>query len=191
MSNQAGHELVAPAARRWDFLAGLMLELGLKSFVEVGCKEGRTTGHILKAIPEAHVIAIDPWIANPVPANGDATREDYAQWDFDKIEREFWGNVGEHTARCQQWRMTSIEAAARAAERTFDLVFIDALHDYESVRDDIAAWTPLVRPGGVLAGHDFNHQWPGVERAIAEAFDLADVGIGPDSVWFVVRPEAP
>lgn len=190
MTNQAGHELVAPAARRWDFLAGLMLELGLKTFVEVGCKEGRTTGYVLKVVPDARVIAIDPWAANPAPANGDPTREDYAQWDFDKIEAQFWDHVGEHRDRCEHWRETSAEAAARARADTFDCVFIDALHDYASVREDIAVWTPLVRPGGVLAGHDFNHKWPGVERAIAEAFDLMDVGVGPDSVWFIVKPEA-
>ena len=188
--NQAGHELVAPAPRRWDFLAGLMQELNFTSFVEVGCKEGRTAGHVLKTVPTAHVIAIDPWIANPAAANGDPTREDYAAWDFAAIEREFWSNVGEDAGRCEQWRMTSLEAAARAADRAFDLVFIDALHDHESVVDDIGAWLPRVRPGGVLAGHDFNHKWPGVERAVAEWFCLLDVGVGPDSVWFYVVPEA-
>jgi predicted O-methyltransferase YrrM len=185
--NQAGHELVAPTARRWDFLAGLMQELNLKTFVEVGCKEGRTTGHILKTIPDSTAIAIDPWMANPAEQNGDKTRETYEKWDFAKIEAEFWANVGEHKDRCTMLRMTS-EDGARLSQPGQDIVFIDALHDYESVKADIAAWLPLVRSGGVLAGHDFNHKWPGVERAVAENFNLMEVGVGPDSVWFVVKP---
>lgn len=197
MTNQAGHATVVQSPRRWDFLAGLMRELGLRSFVEVGCKEGRTTGHILKTVPSSTVIAIDPWMVAPAEANGDATREDYKDWDFGQIEKEFWANVGaENESRCDMWRTTSLEAAELCASKgetgglrplDFDLVFIDALHDYESVAADIAAWWPLVRDGGVLAGHDFNHKWPGVERAVADAFDLMQVGLGSDSVWFVVK----
>ena len=177
--------------RRWDFLATMMLELGLKTFVEVGCKEGRTTGFILKNVPDSRVIAIDPWIVQE--ATADPTKETYESWDFSKIEAEFWANVGEHKDRCQMWRETSESAACRLAgdggdaQHPVDLVFIDALHDYEHVMQDISLWYPLVRTGGVLAGHDFNHKWPGVERAVADHFNLADVGIGFDSVWFVVK----
>jgi predicted O-methyltransferase YrrM len=188
--------LVAPTARRWDFLAGLMQELGLKTFVEVGAKEGRTTGHILKTIPDSTAIAIDPWMANPAEQNGDVKRETYEKWDFAKIEAEFWANVGDAKDRCRMLRRTSLDAAEamkrgeeeEGAKHDIDIVFIDALHDYESVKADIAAWLPLVRSGGVLAGHDFNHKWPGVERAVAENFNLMEVGVGPDSVWFVVKP---
>lgn len=187
MANQAGHELVAPTPRRWDFLAALMRELNLKSFVEVGCKEGRTTGHVLANVPDSTAVAIDPWVIQEPSA--DPKRETYKDWDFAKIEAEFWENIGEHKNRCTMLRMTSLEAAERWHLDSPDLVFIDALHDYESVKADIEAWWPRVRPGGVLAGHDWNHQWPGVERAVAEGFDLMQVGVGPDSVWFVVKPD--
>lgn len=185
--NQAGIHMVMPELRRWDVLAGLMQELELKHFVEVGCKEGRTTGHVLKAVPGSTAIAIDPWAVQE--KGGDPKRETYEDWDFTKIEEDFWENVGEADDRCEHWRATSLAAAATAEKQQlrYDLVFIDALHDYESVKADIAAWWPLVRAGGVLAGHDFNHRWPGVERAVADHFDLMEVGVAPDSVWFVVK----
>jgi hypothetical protein len=204
VSNQAGQTPIVSAPRRWDVLSSFMLQQGYKTFVEVGAKEGRTTGHILKTVPESRVIAIDPWMADPAPANGDATREDYKAWDFAKIEAEFWANVGENKDRCAQWRMTS-EAAAKdwSFQAPFgrtpldpprvyepipaDLIFIDALHDYESVKQDIALWWPKVRVGGCLSGHDFSHKWPGVERAVAEAFNLMQVGVSSDSVWFVLK----
>lgn len=187
---QVGHTGLVDGPRRWDVLASFMTEQGYKTFVEVGCKEGRTTGHILKNVPDARVIAIDPWMQQE--ASADKTKETYAGWDFEDIERQFWANVGEENrdTRCTMFRCTSEDAThidTCDVDGEFDLIFIDALHDYEHVKQDISLWWPKVRLGGILAGHDFNHKWPGVERAVAESFDLMHVGVAPDSVWFVIK----
>lgn len=47
-----------------------------------------------------------------------------------------------------------------------DLLFIDAAHDYQSVKADVAAWEPHMKPEGVIAFHDTN--FPGVERVLTE-----------------------
>lgn len=61
-------------------------------------------------------------------------------------------------------------AEALAAKRgTIDLIFIDGDHSYEACRADIAAWAPFVKPGGVIAFHDFGSRADGVTRAIFEA----------------------
>ncbi len=184
--------------RRWDIVAGLCQSIDARTYVEVGCKEGRTTGFVLAQCPEIRAIAIDPWRAQP--AGDDASRETYDKWDFAEIERLFWENIGANKDRCEHVRWDSIHCAeyyhdnGHLLEITngpgFDVVFIDALHDYDSVRADISHWWELVNVGGYLCGHDFNHQWPGVERAVAEHFNLMDVGLAPDSVWFV-RKTAP
>jgi hypothetical protein len=44
--------------------------------------------------------------------------------------------------------------------------FIDAAHDYESVKRDLEAWGPKVRADGILAGHDAD--WHEVKKAVAE-----------------------
>jgi predicted O-methyltransferase YrrM len=51
-------------------------------------------------------------------------------------------------------RLTSIQAAANWPDATLDMVFLDADHRFASVREDIAAWLPKLRPGGTMAGHD-------------------------------------
>jgi predicted O-methyltransferase YrrM len=73
-------------------------------------------------------------------------------------------------------KMTSLEAAALIPDGSLDLVFIDAAHDYPSVRADIDAWRPKVRAGGVLSGHDYDNTekygnyFKGVDRAVLETF---------------------
>jgi predicted O-methyltransferase YrrM len=184
MTLMVGNTGLIDSPRRWDVLSGFMNAQGYTRFVEVGCKEGRTTSHILKNVPNSHAIAIDPWITQEKSA--DPTKETYESWDFSKIEAQFWENIGENKDRCNMWRMTSQAAACVHCDQA-DLVFIDALHDYEHVKQDIKLWWPRVRLGGILSGHDFNHRWPGVEKAVAESFNLMHVGVAPDSVWFVIK----
>jgi hypothetical protein len=194
--NQAGDIPLVAQPRRWDVIASFMLEQGYKTFVEVGCKEGRTTGHVLKNVPDSCVIAIDPWCAMP-DQRGVVGGETYEEWDFAAIEKQFWENVGtdHQDMRVNMKRHTSEHCARVMSEwkdvdgKPFraDLVFIDAAHDYENVKLDIQRWWPLVRDGGMLVGHDFNHKWPGVERAVADSFDLFSVGCAPDSIWFVIK----
>jgi SAM-dependent methyltransferase len=47
--------------------------------------------------------------------------------------------------------------------RSFDLVFLDAQHQAEPVREDLRAILPLVKRGGTIAFHDYGV--PGVEHA--------------------------
>lgn len=190
-----GHAFQSPL-RRWDVVVGLCQAVKATSLAEVGCKEGHTTGQLVEQLPGLRVLAIDPWKAVP---NAD---EDYKDWDFKAIEKAFWSRVGKHKDRVTQLRMTSIEAAQRCHKvncgvytnfpcdcppRQFDVVFIDAGHDYENALADIRAWWPLVRDGGFLCGHDFQHKFPGVMRAVAEVFPLMRVGVCPDSMWCVQK----
>ena len=71
----------------------------------------------------------------------------------------------------------SPDAARDFDDHSFDIVYIDAEHDYESVKADIAAWRPKARH--VLAGHDYGC-FPDVRRAVK------DSGITPHvegNVW--------
>lgn len=65
---------------------------------------------------------------------------------------------------------TSLRAASLFPRGSVDFVFIDAAHDYTNVKADLLAWWPKIRPGGVLAGHDYSEPWPEVVRAVNDFF---------------------
>jgi predicted O-methyltransferase YrrM len=169
--------------RRWDVLAGLCQQLDAKRIAEIGCKEGRTTGFLLANLPHLRIIAVDPW------KNIENGAESYSEWDWKKIERDFWHHVGEHKWRCKMLPMTSAEAIRQVDDGSLDLVFIDAAHDHANVVKDIRAWWPKVKEGGMVCGHDFQHTFPGVHRAVADCFNLLQVAVMPDSVWAVEKRE--
>lgn len=78
--------------------------------------------------------------------------------------------------------------SAFAAEGTrFGLVFIDGDHSAAAVRADVAGALKILRPGGILACHDYGEDCccPGVRQALDEAFPS-----GPDELTgslFVVK----
>lgn len=54
----------------------------------------------------------------------------------------------------------SVQAARWFDDNTLDFVWIDADHGAEAVYRDLCAWWPKVKPGGLLAGHDWNEPGP-------------------------------
>lgn len=50
--------------------------------------------------------------------------------------------------------MRSVEAA-KALDVMADLINIDAAHDYKSVKEDILAWYPHLKEGGIMCGDDW------------------------------------
>jgi len=52
---------------------------------------------------------------------------------------------------------------------SLDFVFIDAGHDYISVKNDIKNWYPKVKKNGIIAGHDY-YVYPDVKKAVDEYF---------------------
>lgn len=77
-------------------------------------------------------------------------------------------------------KKVSVDAVNLFPDHFFDLVYIDANHNYEYVRQDIELWLPKVKLGGYITGHDYQNI-PDVKRAVDEI--LGDVQIFIDCSW--------
>jgi len=140
--------------------------------VELGAYTGNAT--IIFARNFKSVIAVDKW-------------ENYSQMpevNFNEAEKQFdintqlYFNIWKH-------KNNTIDAADKI-DQLINIVYIDALHTYAAVKDDIKVWWPKIKPGGFLAGHDYHSKWPGVIQAVDE-FRKPDC-IFCDTSW-IIRKE--
>lgn len=66
-------------------------------------------------------------------------------------------------------KMSSLDAAKFYEGKDLGLLFIDADHSYEAVKQDFLAWEKHIPVGGVVLFHDYNNSgWPGVKLAVDE-----------------------
>eukprot|EP00929_Paragymnodinium_shiwhaense_P107715 TRINITY_DN74085_c0_g1_i1.p1 TRINITY_DN74085_c0_g1~~TRINITY_DN74085_c0_g1_i1.p1 ORF type:complete len:466 (-),score=66.54 TRINITY_DN74085_c0_g1_i1:607-2004(-) len=99
--------------------------------------------------------------------------------------------AGERCTSVVLHRLPSIEGAKRFERDSLDIVFVDGGHEYEDVRADLAAWWPKVRPGGILAGHDFSLQHDGVPTAVSEFLSRRqpiEIFLDADTTFWFRRP---
>jgi hypothetical protein len=80
----------------------------------------------------------------------------------------------------------STSAARLFSDASLDWVHLDARHDYASVKSDIEAWLPKIKPGGWLSGDDYNSQkWPDVVKAVGELVPSAELWSTQQWRWTV------
>src|SRR5438105_6049980 len=98
----------------------------------------------------AGLLCVDTWQGNPnVPRHQDIVSK-YDVFGTFRINVE----TARSSIKPQALMASSAESASLIADGAFDLIFVDADHSYDSVRNDVAAWRSKVRPGGILCGHD-------------------------------------
>ena len=154
------------------------------TIVEVGCWQGRSTRALADHVRAGGVVhAIDRW-AGPVYTVAGAEHPFRSD-----VWREFADHLADHliAGTVRPWVAPSAVALPGLVELigpVADLVFLDGDHRYASVAADLAAARALVRPGGVLAGHDYgNRTWPGVTAAVDAAAGDRRVG-HVESIWW-------
>jgi len=74
--------------------------------------------------------------------------------------------------------INSWDVAINYVDESLDFVFLDGDHSYDSIKKDICAWLPKVKKNGIIAGHDFSNQYPGIIQAVMETFDYWEIWRG-------------
>lgn len=146
---------------------------------EVGVFLGALSEYLLRRNPSLHLTMVDNWLpAECQPRSYRDTGDEHANASAEKVaiqRTEAFRRAAIFGDRAKIIEKTSAAAAREALDASLDLVFLDADHSYDGVRDDIASWLPKVRLGGWIGGHDYDNPTPlydfsGVKRAVDEAF---------------------
>lgn len=120
---------------------------------EVGVKQGEYSEVLLESWRGRHLISIDPWLAAPEPDYLDIAN--VTQATHDSFYEETASRLSRFGPRSTIWRMMGDEGAEQIPHHSLDFVYLDARHDRASVLQDLRPWTEKVRPGGIVAGHDY------------------------------------
>lgn len=122
--------------------------------VEIGSRRGAWSQGLLQNTKVEHLFCVDPWPGRMGHGNLSA-------W----LRRNPPGDIFK---RVHPLIAPSSFVAAWFPYKV-DLLFIDGLHDADSVETDLKAWVPFVKSGGLVLGHDYNQD--GVREAV-DAFFL-------------------
>lgn len=123
-----------------NMMAQIFADAGFKIGAEIGVDRGGYSQVLCKTIPGLKLYCVDPWVHR-----GDKIYR-FAVEYLKGFDVEFIRNV-------------SIESSKVIPDRSLDFVYIDALHDFDNVMTDIILWTPKVKSGGVVSGHDYVPYW--------------------------------
>lgn len=127
---------------------------------ELGCAEGYFSNDLLEQGLEK-LYMVDAWQTLPVKGDG-GFPQDWHDSNFLAAMRR----VEKHGSKAVVLRGMTTEMAKDVPDNSLGLLYLDAGHDYTSVKNDLIAWFPKLIHGGVCAGHDYLNTAYGVRQAV-------------------------
>lgn len=116
--------------------------------VELGTERGESYFAFCQSVAEnetgTRCFAVDTWL-------GDQQAGGYDETTFREVSAH---NDAHYATFSTLLRCSFDEAWSRFGDESIDLLHLDGLHTEEAVRQDVDAWLPKLRPGGVFLMHD-------------------------------------
>jgi predicted O-methyltransferase YrrM len=136
--------------------------------VELGSWQGKSAVCLAMAMRdrgEGIVYAVDTWQGS----NNDISRQILKSYKPDQLWNEFNANIRRSGVAnlIKPIRKMTADAARQWDGRQIGLLYIDAGHDYEEVKQDFELWSPYVASGGFIVFDDVP-SWEGPTRFIEQ-----------------------
>ena len=156
-------------------------------FVEIGSYKGRSSSfmgvEIALSGKDIKFDCIDTWLGS------EEHQIDGSHPDLDVINGSLYDKFLQNIEPVKDYinpiRTDSLSACKLYDDNSLDFVFIDAAHDYESVKADVISWLPKIKLGGILSGHDY--QIEDVSRAVNEILYHQGVNVLNGSCWWIYK----
>jgi cephalosporin hydroxylase len=176
----------------WNSYAPIFAELiervQPKMIIEVGSWKGASASHML-SLCSAHVFCVDTW-------EGSQEHQGYLPRDGDgksRLRQMFDENMSRlgMAERVTALQMKALDGAAELYRRGVqaELVYIDGSHAEEDVAADLRAFWPLLQPGGIMFGDDWQ-EWQTVRRAVEKFGETICAPNVMGNHWHFQKPAA-
>lgn len=154
------------------------------SIIEIGTASGLWTEHVLRNYPEVKELhSIDPYIHFPGEKYEGGRPQDWHDEIF-RVSRKRLKNY----PNLFRYIDTSDNAIVffRQEKIMVDVVYIDGNHNEQYVVSDVENYYPLVKFGGLFAGHDYN--LPQVKKVVNGKFGLDRVNVfREERIWWIKK----
>jgi hypothetical protein len=128
----------------------LINDLGLKTGIEIGVQMGGYSKYLLENT-NMFLYMVDPWVFIP-------GFKDISNVDNGIQEQRYQitlNTVKPFVGRYKVIRKFSLDAVNDFEDNSLDFIYLDADHSYKAVAQDLLAWYPKLKEGGLFSGHDF------------------------------------
>lgn len=138
--------------------------------VEIGSHRGRSAAFMASALSarsKTKIYCVDLWSGNWGGKEGSQNMRDAID-DLTELGLIKYVELlrGDSVYWAEKWQTMHDEP------QCIDLLHIDGAHQYADVKRDFEAWYPFLKPGGMIAFHDYGARgWPGVKKFVDEAVD--------------------
>jgi predicted O-methyltransferase YrrM len=143
----------------------------------LAARAGEIHGGAILEIGSFHGLSLS-YMIEPCRANGNKL------WSLDL---HFWRECRDNLVRWNAQDVVEVligdsrQSHQEFADHSLDMAFIDGDHTPAGVYLDTMNFMRKVRPGGLLCGHDFSPEFPGVQAAVRKLVPSFQVTAG--SIW--------
>lgn len=142
-------------------VANTLNKNGNLRMLEIGSYKGESTSMFASSGIFKEIHCIEPF-------SGDEEANLIFNEDWKTVISEFDINI-RHFNNITLHTDYSYNIFHKFPDKYFDFIYIDANHDYESIKQDILMYLPKTKH--LIGGHDYQLNWPGVTAAVNEIFD--------------------
>jgi hypothetical protein len=149
-----------PPIRMRDDLGDILFQMGKKVGAELGVQKGEFSTSLMRRWKDVdEYVMVDLWAHQEnyedIANYGNDIQEQYFQTSINAGKKLIEDKILKKLTVCRN--LTTV-CATRFPDHYFDFVYVDARHDYKAVLEDLRAWWPKVKRGGIFAGHDYTWQ---------------------------------
>jgi 2-polyprenyl-3-methyl-5-hydroxy-6-metoxy-1,4-benzoquinol methylase len=141
------------------------------TLLEIGSFKGESSEIFAKNFKK--ITCVDSWVGASVEMYLKTCTPEDIETAFDE-RMKVYDNV-------EKIKLTSKEAVEKIKNK-FDVIYIDAAHDYNNVIQDITLWKDRAKL--IICGHDYNKNHKGVIKAVNQCYEKPDM-LFKDSSWII------
>jgi hypothetical protein len=145
-------------------LANLLNAFSFKTMIEIGVRDAIYANELLQntGCGFERYYGIDPYekLTNYIDSSNKEQKDQ--EEDYVKVSNLLYQKFGKR--RISMVRNYSTSVVGLFKKGSIDFIYVDARHDYCGVTEDMNAYYPILKCGGLFAGHDYELKSPSPDQ---------------------------